>query len=286
MAAEPGEHWAYRARGVDPLVEVTVVRFGTQKPPRVLVSFVDASFEGREEWVPPARLKVPWSEAKELEAMEARWDAVDTNPGFNETPTAYAIETVFEAVIDSTVAEPVYRYAGVTSIADPSALARRLTIDEALLRSDPLAFEDDGALIVPWAITEQLVRRACELYPDEILQSLVKEEAEALRESTHGYMVHFGRGDAGRFVEPEDAAARDAEWPFAKRKRDLVRTWCGAEAVDRMEELAALRKEVVRVDELLSEAIRALQDAGQKAKADDLTRRFGVPLSEAKSHRW
>jgi hypothetical protein len=57
---EPGERWAYRARQVDELVEVRVLRLGTQKPARVLVRFVDDAFEGREEWVPPARLKVPW----------------------------------------------------------------------------------------------------------------------------------------------------------------------------------------------------------------------------------
>jgi hypothetical protein len=31
-SAQPGESWAYRARGVDDLVEVVVVRFGTQHP--------------------------------------------------------------------------------------------------------------------------------------------------------------------------------------------------------------------------------------------------------------
>ncbi|BAS11745.1 hypothetical protein AHiyo8_00480 [Arthrobacter sp. Hiyo8] len=51
---EPGESWAYRGRGVDPLVEVRVVRQGTQKPARVLVRFVSDEFEGKEEWVPPA----------------------------------------------------------------------------------------------------------------------------------------------------------------------------------------------------------------------------------------
>ncbi|GAB3264389.1 hypothetical protein [Arthrobacter pigmenti] len=55
---DTGESWAYRARGVDPLVEVRVVHEGTQKPARVLVHFVADEFEGREERGPPARLKV------------------------------------------------------------------------------------------------------------------------------------------------------------------------------------------------------------------------------------
>ncbi|GAA4383346.1 hypothetical protein [Agromyces bauzanensis] len=282
---EVGERWGYRSRGIDPLVEVEVLKLGSQKPPRVQIRFVDESAEGREDWVPPGRLKVPWADAAEFTANEARWEAVDTHPGLNETPTEWAISDVFEAVIDPAVAEPVYRYAGVTSIVDPSGLAQRLQVDEAFLRSSPLAFEDEGALLVPWETTERLVQRACELYGDDILESLAKDEAKARHEATHGYTVRFGRNDEGRFVTPEDAAARDAEWPFGKKKRDLVRVWCGADAIDRHEELRALREEVVRLDRLLSEAIHALRDSGAKARADDLERRFGVPVANAKNPR-
>lgn len=48
---EVGERWAYRARGVDPLVEVEVLKLGTNRPARVRVRFVDETFEGREDWV-------------------------------------------------------------------------------------------------------------------------------------------------------------------------------------------------------------------------------------------
>lgn len=46
---ESGESWAYRARGVDPLVEVRVARQGGAEAARVLVRFVADEFEGREE---------------------------------------------------------------------------------------------------------------------------------------------------------------------------------------------------------------------------------------------
>lgn len=55
---QPGERWTYRARRIDDLVEVEVIKIGTQKPARVQVRFVDERFEGRQEWVPPARLNV------------------------------------------------------------------------------------------------------------------------------------------------------------------------------------------------------------------------------------
>lgn len=53
-----------------------MLRLGTQKPPRVLVCFVENRFEGGEEWVLPARLKVPWSGVDQLRAHEARGDVI------------------------------------------------------------------------------------------------------------------------------------------------------------------------------------------------------------------
>ena len=43
-----GETWAYRARSVDPLVQVFVMRIGSKRPVRVLIRFVDAESEGRD----------------------------------------------------------------------------------------------------------------------------------------------------------------------------------------------------------------------------------------------
>jgi hypothetical protein len=59
--------------GSDPLACVEVLRFGTTRPARVRVRFVDDAFEGRKDWVPPARLKVPWAERERWLACEARW---------------------------------------------------------------------------------------------------------------------------------------------------------------------------------------------------------------------
>lgn len=71
-----GETWAYRHHGGDPLVQVLVRSIGSKRPARVLIRFVDAEFEGREEWVPPARLKVLWRDVDAFIARERRWDAV------------------------------------------------------------------------------------------------------------------------------------------------------------------------------------------------------------------
>src|SRR5262245_3014669 len=75
--AQVGELWAYRARRIDDVVEVEVVKLGTQRPPRVLVRFVDERFEGRQEWVSPARLKVRWAAVDGFRKHEARWNRID-----------------------------------------------------------------------------------------------------------------------------------------------------------------------------------------------------------------
>src|SRR5947209_2897797 len=95
-----GESWAYRARFVDALVEITVVRIGVRKPARVLVRFVDDTFEGLQEWVPPSRLKVPWLQVTEYIARERRWQAVTEASLLARTAADYASSYVFSELID------------------------------------------------------------------------------------------------------------------------------------------------------------------------------------------
>jgi hypothetical protein len=54
-----GQRWAYRHGAQGAIACVEVLRVGTSRPARVRVRFVEDAYEGREDWVPPARLKVP-----------------------------------------------------------------------------------------------------------------------------------------------------------------------------------------------------------------------------------
>jgi hypothetical protein len=103
---EPGELWAYRARQVDELVEVRVLRLGTQRPARVLVRFVDDAFEGREEWVPPARLKVPWQDVVPFREREQAWGRVREAGIPDDDPRVQAAEQVLEVL--STMRTPPF----------------------------------------------------------------------------------------------------------------------------------------------------------------------------------
>jgi hypothetical protein len=76
------------------------------------VRFVDERFEGRQEWVPPARLKVPWAAVGVFRQREARWDRID-KLGIGDEPVSRAAEEVFEALIEHDIARIEYREAGV-----------------------------------------------------------------------------------------------------------------------------------------------------------------------------
>src|ERR1700722_18430135 len=112
VTVEPGQSWAYRARQGDELAEVRVIRLGTQRPARVLVRFADDAFEGREEWVPPARLKVLWAGAAEFRAREERWDKVRAAGLPLDDPREDAAGTVVETLLSDDGIGIGYRASG------------------------------------------------------------------------------------------------------------------------------------------------------------------------------
>lgn len=277
---EVGESWAYRARQSDPLVEVRVVRVGERRPVRVLVRFVGEEFEGREEWVPPARLKVAWSQADEFVAREARWAAVIAASPVRDTAEHYAASSVFDTLIDRELATLGYRDdSGVASIHDVEGLAQFLDVEVAKLRGDPLAFVDGGALVVPWTITERIVRRAIEREPEKVLRQVDKDEAEQREKMLHGEWWRSSVAGEFRHLEASYFVEADEE-PYNRPCRELLRRWCRAEAVERHDELVELRKEVVRLAQLVRDAVATLRDAGQGEAAGRVERELGVSVEE------
>lgn len=120
---EPGESWGYRARARDPLVEVRVLRLGTSKPPRVLVAFVDDVFEGKEEWVSPARLKVLWPEAEEFQASEVRWNRLASVGPAQDDPRGDVASEILDKYLDEEIATVNYRGGTALCLKDPKLLA-------------------------------------------------------------------------------------------------------------------------------------------------------------------
>jgi hypothetical protein len=270
----PGEAWAYRARQADRLVEVVVMKIGSRRPIRVLVQFVDPSFEGLEEWVPPARLKVPWVEVEAFEAKERRWAAVLAPFRGDDEPEADAAGIVFERLIPEGVARVWdYHADGVVAIDDVAGLAQLLGLDPIELH-DPLSFVEDGHLIVPWPLTRRIAIRAARRTPDPIMQYVEHEEADARHEATYG-RVYRQRGGPTH-IEPEICISIDEE--HGAPVRGILRSWCGAEAVDRWDELRELRLEVLRLGELVQAAADELRRHDARREADDIVQRLGIPV--------
>lgn len=271
----PGETWAYRARLFDPLVAVEVIRHGVKRPARVLVRFVDESFEGKEDWVPPTRLKVPWDGVEDYRAYEERWDRIRKAGCQDDDPWFRAADDVIETLFEPEQVEVGWRESGAVRISDPSALARQLGLKDTQLAGHPLAFMEDGQLIAPWEVTEFIAATAARQNPDPILQRVADEERKAAHEAIHGHWTRTGRRSNDRFFKPEFCASWDNE--RYRPVREILRSWCGIEANERFDELAELRKEIKRVGEIAQQAIDALRAAGQAAQATRLEHTLGIP---------
>lgn len=270
---EPGESWAYRARGIDPLVEVRFVRTGTQKPARVLVRFVADEFEGQEEWVPPARLKVLWEGVEEYRAREERWDLVSAPGPERDDPRYCAASEILDEFIDRDLAMMNYRSGCSITVSRPDELAESLELRIEQLTDYPEAFWEDGKLIAPWPLTELVARTVTQMNAEKVLQRVESEERKARRAAIHGeYLPGRGR----HYIDPEISSEVDRD--FGKPVRDVLRAWCGADNVERFDELAELRKEIKRVGEVAECAIRALRVHGHDAVAAELERELGTPV--------
>lgn len=271
-----GESWAYRARQIDDVVEVEVLKFGSQRPARVLVRFVDERFEGRQEWVPPARLKVRWAAVDAFREREAQWQRIfNLGVGFDD-PGEGAATQVFDALIDSDIARMEYREAGACRISDSQRLSELTGLDASLWTQCQDSFHDGGDLVVPWPVTVKIAAAAARSDPTPLLGAVQDEENEARYHAIHGHRYTGRRGNPDHVIPADICIKVDNE--HGRPRRAILRKWCGAEAIDRYDELVELRKEIHRVGRVAEAAITALRKAGSKQEADHLARQLGIPV--------
>lgn len=269
-----GHVFAYRARAIDDLVPVQVLKAGTKKPPRVLIRFEDPAMEGHEEWVPPARLKIAWDHVDTFRADEARWNAVHALAPRSSAPEAEAAEQAAALLIPDDVA---VLSRGCLRVHDVRALAELTGTDEDFIASHPQGFSTEaGALIVPWPLALDIVKKALTRNPDPVLASVMREEATARYEAIHGHHYSSTRGHQG-FISPEKCAKYDAESSYGAPMRALLRKWAG-DGTERWDELIELRKEIKRVGEVAETAIRTLRERGHVRDADRLETQLGMTV--------
>ena len=169
-----------------------------------------------------------------------------------------------------------YRDGGAISIAQPDVLASQLGLEVEQLTGHRDAFVEDGVVIAPWEVTELVATTAARRSPEPILEHVESEERQAQKEAIHGRYSRSGRRDNDYYFDAETAREMDLE--YSKPIREVLRAWCGVEAVERFDELVELRKEIKRVGEVAQRAIQALRGAGHGSQASRLQRELGTPV--------
>jgi len=142
------------------------------------VRFLDDEFEGREDWVPPARLKVLWAESERWLAREGRWIAVrDASATARETIEHRAAQLVIGHVEALTFldSQDMYRDA-VLTVDDQDAFRAHVGFDPADLLEEEAAFVDEnGSIVAPSSGLVRAVERAAVLHADVLLQEFDRE---------------------------------------------------------------------------------------------------------------
>ena len=268
-----GERWAYRERAQDELVEVAVVRLGVKTPARVLVRWIDEAFEGKQDWVPPARLKAHWAEVGAFRDREHRWDAVISESDSYARSTVDAIGTVFNQLVPEEIATLGYNAtSGVLHVRDAEAVASLAGLETAQLR-EPTSFEEEGELISPTVVGLRIAQHLAATNPHAILQHVDREEVDARREAIYGRVYPArGRGQAWD-ISPEICRQVDEE--HGQPVRAILREWAGAEAGDLRAEIKAARTEARRLAELAAASLEALRAAGHVRTANRIERDGG-----------
>lgn len=259
-----GKRFAYRkqvrAFG-KPVQPVEVVREGPPRSARVRIRYLDGEYEGLEEWVPKARLLVPWDEAKEFCEDERRLLAAQGASGEVHGTLFYkAVETVFYAiarVFDEELILFGWRAyeRDLLIIREFHTTVQKLRLNREELLLEPHSFVNrHGHYVAPFQTAERLGKLFCQRFPREILQYMRAKE-EDLRQ---------------KIITADNPSTRSfhEEWQGkSKAAFMVVREWCGQKAVAEFDEVAALQKEVRRLRDVIQSTARWLRDNGHSVKA-------------------
>ncbi|MFJ7205251.1 PE-PGRS family protein [Streptomyces sp. NPDC098789] len=271
---EIGECWAYRAKPKElggALREVEIVRVSTSGRSGIHVRFLDGDEAGLQEWVSAGSLLVLWADADAFRADDtaelalteasrevrgsAEFDAARMILGFARPKGRLKLR---KAVAD----------AGVLELGHLEETAPLVGMEPACLRGDAMVHEDrNGLCLAGWPVAERIAQQMAQSLAEEVLPEVDRRQQaideERARPSWHSY----GRRRDDRKLDAEADALR------------TVREWCGEEKAERYDELVALRAEVLRLGELVEQAVKALRDRGHGVIASTIERGLGVHIS-------
>jgi hypothetical protein len=274
---EIGEVWAFRDQPKawgDPVHRVEVVRLtGPRRQGDAHIRFLDSDEAGLQEWVSLRQLIVPWAQVESLRDDEQRWIAVvEQSRQVRGSIEFDAARLVFDFVRPKNLIRlrHVKADAGVVEVTDLDTVASLVGISTDELCAEPSAFQDRaGTYVAPWPTTLRLARGAAQALGAQILDTLLQRE----RQLRHRYEQALSwRRDDTELERFESVALQ-------------VREWCTGQAVERFDEIRALRAEVERLGELVTRAVDELRRRKCHAIAATIEHDLGVPISRGPGSR-
>jgi hypothetical protein len=268
---EIGDELIYRLREYAESERVRVAEIDARKKtPRYVVEFLDGDKAGTQENVPAGRLRGPWAEAGEYDALMANWERIDQVQLTDVEDSA--VGQVFDLLIPDEIAEwewsPV-RYA--TRIHDRDALREviGIAVDDLLAQTE--GFELHGDLMVSPDATLMIAEYACRLKPMPVLDWVLENEKEYQDKSKHGRpAVSYDK--RSYTTSPEWEYQMYLE--YGRPLHELLRSWCGQRAATLQERLGAAEAENRRLDELITRLFDELKGLGYARAVDHLVRAY------------
>lgn len=265
--ANPGETWGYRVgrKLCTPLSPVEVL--GLPEKRRVSIRHLDGPQAGEQEAVPLQRLVVPWEHAEDFMEDERRLKAVyDTPWGEYGTLELEAILTVATGAFDYPLYYITPGYGeetpGVLTSAFFPTLAETVGMTEEELLDLPNAYVDRaGVYRAPFVAAVEITKRYCQHDPANVLEGtrMLEEQLEAMASTAH---LPFGL--------PVDHAYAADNMRRVRPALDLLRSWCGGEALEEWSEIETLRAEIDRLQELIENIADQIHQAGNRELAKRL----------------
>lgn len=267
MTVVVGQRYGYREKPSkigSPLTPVLVLQKGPRHSWKVKIRWLGGPYEGLDQWVTAQRLVTPWEEAEAFLEDERRMAIV------REKSASYAKTIRFEAASSALAAIPHNHFAeidpfghmeGALFIQDFDSAAAALSLDRSLLIQEPDSFVDRfGTYWAPFEAGERLAKSVCERYPTHVLNYIQREEEQCRQK-----LLEQTGGEGTAYYEYLSQRLADLQ-----ATHDLLRTWCGADAVERHEQSLAYKAEILRLRKLIEDVIEWLRWHGHPRKAEDL----------------
>ncbi|MDM8083779.1 hypothetical protein QUV83_03240 [Cellulomonas cellasea] len=262
-----GDEVIYRLRDYAPSERVRVVAVQAgKKSQRYDIEFLDGPTQGKQENVPAARIRGPWSGVAAYDEVWGNWErAAEADLTEHESD---GIFQVFELLIPADVATLSWRpVRQAVFVADTVKLETLTGIPFVELASQVHSFTLDGDQVVSPEGALVIAELACHVNPMPVLEWIVKAEKEYQQSAKHGRTISTTRGESYT-SSPE----WEYEWYLerVRPRHELLRAWCGQRAVSMQERLGAAEAEVNRLGELIERLLDELKRQGHSLAAEHI----------------